>query len=87
MQVRFRVNLGTVDAGAAGLDAKKCQAGMECEVPDAAGEWLVKKGIAVVVKTIKGVAPAPAITAPAKDEPKPAPLAAKFTKPTSDKES
>jgi hypothetical protein len=51
----MRVNLGTVDANAHGLDADKCQSGMEANVSSDAGTWLVENGHAELLD-VKGVA-------------------------------
>jgi hypothetical protein len=67
MFVRFRVNLGSIDAAKLKLDHKQCQLGAEVDVPDAAAEWLCKKGIAEPAeRKVKGVAKQPEVTAPAK---------------------
>lgn len=58
MKVRLRVNLGSMDASSHGLDHEKCQAGMEPDVDDAQGKWLVESGIA---EEICGVAKPAAI--------------------------
>lgn len=47
MKVVMRVNLGSIDAKAHGLDHTKLQQGMEAEVGKDAGEWLLKEGHAV----------------------------------------
>lgn len=63
MRVRLNVNLGSVDALSHGLDHNECQAGMEPEVDNAQGQWLVENGHAVEVKgvakpaAIQGVPP------------------------------
>jgi hypothetical protein len=61
----MRVNLGTVDAKAHGLDADKCQAGMEANVSSEAGTWLVEHGHAEPLD-VKGVAKPAEIQAPRK---------------------
>jgi hypothetical protein len=66
MRVSFKVNLGSQDAElVGGLDFRKCRAGMQLEVSDEAGEWLVSHGIAEQLETtpkpIVGIAPKPAI--------------------------
>lgn len=83
MLVRFRVNLGSRDAESLGVDFRKCSAGMTCDVPDAAAQWLVKRRIAEPV-TVRGVAKPAEIS-----QSKPAPLAAKVkpSEKTNDKEA
>jgi len=49
MRVKFRTNLGSTEAAARHLDYSKSCAGMEADVPDATGEWLVKRGVAEAV--------------------------------------
>lgn len=49
MRVKFRVNLGSTDAGRVSLDFRDCCAGVEREVSDVAGNWLVSRGIATEV--------------------------------------
>lgn len=73
MFIRFRTNLGSVDAAALAeqtgqsVNAKDCTIGNEMQVKDAAGDWLVSKGIAEQVeKNVKGVAKQSELTAPSK---------------------
>lgn len=47
MHVVFRTNLGLADATKLGLEFKKCQIGMEADVPKDAAEALLKAGTAV----------------------------------------
>lgn len=81
MKVRFKTNLGTMDAKALDLDHSKCCDKCVCDVPEAVGDHLVKRGIAEVVPpAIKAVPPAPEISAkadPAQQVETKAPLAAK----------
>lgn len=49
MIVKFRVNLGSIDAAQVQLDYRQCQQGMELEVESSVGEWLSKRGIAEAV--------------------------------------
>jgi hypothetical protein len=58
MKVRMITNLGTVHAGLIGVDPTKCQDGMEVDVNDAAGQWLVRNRKAVAVE-VKAVPPEP----------------------------
>lgn len=53
MRVKFRVSLGSRDAEKHSLNFRECEQGMECDVSDAAGEWLVRKGIASEIATPK----------------------------------
>lgn len=46
MKVRFRTNLGSIDAGRIGVDYKRCTYRAEVDVSDDAGKWLVANGIA-----------------------------------------
>ncbi len=57
MLVRFKTNLGSIDAAAIGVDYKECLLGMERDISDApvvktkegvisAAQWLVTRGIA-----------------------------------------
>ncbi len=57
MLVKFRTNLGSEDGNAHGLDYTKCQIGMQLDVPEATGKWLIERGIAET--TVKGVAETP----------------------------
>lgn len=52
MFVRFKVNLGSVDAQGLKLDFRKCATGMEAECSDAAGGLLIAKGIATEVVAV-----------------------------------
>jgi hypothetical protein len=74
MKIVMRVNLGSIDAKAHGLDHSKLQQGMEADVSKGAAEWLIKEGHAVpaskVVKepdppapvvNVAAVAPRPAV--------------------------
>lgn len=63
MIVKFKVNLGSIDAKALDLDFKKCLVGESVECEERAGKWLVNRGIAVDV------------TPKAKSEPAPSPVA------------
>ena len=66
MKVRFRTNLGSIDAANLGLDHRECQYGKVVAVSDAVGKVLTDRGIAEAVEeTVKGAAKTPAITAPA----------------------
>lgn len=56
MLVRFKVNLGTNDSIPLGLDYKLCGKGMELDVAEKAGAWLVAKGHAVEVEEVQAVA-------------------------------
>lgn len=67
MKVRFRVNLGSMDATALSLDWTKCRSGEELDVNKETGELLCSKGIAEpATESVKGVAKQPSITAPGK---------------------
>jgi len=84
MLVRFKVNLGSVDARHHNLDFAKCCEGMICDVPEKTGQWLVAKNIAELA-AVRGVAKAAEIA-----ESKPAPLTGRgkqSDKPTPDKEA
>jgi hypothetical protein len=60
MLVKFKVNLGSMDAAIHRLDFRKCTKGTTLECSDEAATWLVKKGIASEEVTIEAVAkPAP----------------------------
>lgn len=62
MRVRFKTNLGSIDARKLGLDYTKCQSGMTCEVGDEVGEKLLSGNLATrVAETIKAVPDKPAI--------------------------
>lgn len=61
MLVRFKVNLGSLDAEPLGLDFHKCQEGMEVECSDKSAAWLLAKNIAEEVKVLKGVSAPPSI--------------------------
>lgn len=77
MLVRFKVNLGSIDASVVGLDFRACTEGSELEVSDKAGAWLVGKGIACEVhrpKPLKAVPPPPEILATPEPEPIVAPV-------------
>jgi len=64
MLVRFRVNLGSHDARRHGLDFSRCCKGVECDVADRSGQWLVSRGIAVEVpKVVKGIPDQPSLVA------------------------
>lgn len=66
MKVRFRTNLGSIDAADLGLDHRECQYGKAVNVADEAAEILIARGIAEPAEqTVKGVAKSPAIAAPA----------------------
>ena len=60
MFVRFKVNLGSADALRLNLNFTKCMTGMETECSDAAGAWLVARGVAT---EIVGIAKPAAIQA------------------------
>lgn len=73
MLVRFRVNLGSVDAKevndktGARLEFQNCQIGAEHDIREEAAEWLIQRGIVEPVdRRVKGVAKQSEITAPAK---------------------
>lgn len=67
MKIKFRVNLGSVDAAGLKLDWSECKQGSELDVSKATGELLCERGIAEpVTETVKGVAKQPSITAPGK---------------------
>lgn len=79
MRVRFKVNLGSIDAKDIGVDYRQCQLGTECDVPEKAGRWLVSKGIATEeLPSVRAIPAAPAIAqsqpASIKSDAKPAPL-------------
>lgn len=63
--VKFRVNLGSIDAERLQLDYRECAAGMERSVEDAAAKWLEDHGIihAVPAETVKAVPAEPEIQA------------------------
>lgn len=65
MHIRFKTNLGSRDASRCGLDFRECLAGATAEVKEAAGNWLINRGIAESVsqkpKAVTGAAPRPAI--------------------------
>lgn len=87
MRLKFKTNLGSKDAELVGVDFTKCQKGMELEVSDKAGEWLIKNGIAAeVAKQIRGVAPEPELAKEVQPTIKAMPPVGK-AKPTSNKES
>ena len=67
MLVRLRVNLGSQDASLHGLDFTKCQAGMEPNVDEAAGKWLLESGLA---EAVRGVAKPAAIQGVPPESPK-----------------
>ncbi len=71
MRVRLKVNLGSLDAAAHGLEHAKCQAGMEADVADAAGKWLIVQGHAESLEAVKGVAKAATVEAVPPETPKP----------------
>lgn len=60
MKTRFNVNLGAMDAAKLDLDFKQCTIGAEVEVNDAAGRWLIERGVAVNVTPPKPT-PVPAV--------------------------
>ena len=67
MKVKFRTNLGDRDAKALGLDGAKCTEGSVVSVSESAAELVISQGIAEAVekpKTVKAVAPKPAISKP-----------------------
>jgi hypothetical protein len=74
MNVRFRTNLGSMDAQAvnhkygADVDFKECVVGAVVNVTEAAAKELCDRGIAELVEPtkVKGEATKPSITAPAK---------------------
>ncbi len=70
MIVRFRVNLGSTDASALKLDFQECQQGMELEVSDEAGQWLITKGISEQVSEINGMSKAAALQGVPPETPK-----------------
>lgn len=75
MRVTFRDNLGANDAGRLGLDFRLCTSGAECDVPEKAGQWLVKKGIARVLPVaIRAIPEEPAIMAAEVTQPESAPV-------------
>ena len=88
MRVIFKVNLGSLDAARFQLDFTKCQTGMELEVKDEAGEWLVSRGMATKVapQPVLGVSAPPAIAEVSKPTIKAEPVQAK-AKQSSHKES
>jgi hypothetical protein len=62
MLVKFKLNLGSRDAESRCLDSKQCGKGMECEVSEEAGQWLIRRNFAVeITKTVKGIADRPEI--------------------------
>jgi hypothetical protein len=64
-KVKFRVNLGSRDAGCCGLDFAKCTADSEVYVSEDAAKWLTSRGIAVEVdepKKVKAIAKDPEVT-------------------------
>lgn len=52
MLVKFKVNLGSLDAERQRLDFRKCVKGAEVECSDDAAAWLVAKGIATAVVAV-----------------------------------
>lgn len=70
MIIRLKVNLGSHDASAIGVDFQQCQQGMTPEVSDSAGEWLISRGIAEPVREVRGVAKAAAIQGVPPETPK-----------------
>ncbi len=70
MLVKFRVNLGTNDAIVCGLDHNQCHDGLEVEVSDEAGQWLITKGIVEPVVEIKGLSKAAAMEGVPPETPK-----------------
>lgn len=67
MRVRFRNSLGSRDAERHSLDFRECVQGAERDVSEAAGQWLVRKGIATEVvlelpREIKAVPELPSIS-------------------------
>jgi len=86
MRVKFKVNLGSRDAEKHSLDFKQCGEGMEGDVSESAGAWLVRNGIAGEVhRELRGVSAEPAIADASepsiKAELKPTPTAAKKSAP------
>lgn len=78
MRVLFKVNLGSLDAARFQLDFTKCQTGMEVNVKDEAGAWLVSRGIAVEVpQPVRGISAPPAIAEASKPTIKAEPVVAK----------
>lgn len=72
MVVRFRVNLGSMDAEKLQLDYRECQLGMELKVTQDTAEWLVSREIAepkdieapaAATKVIQAVPKAPEVKA------------------------
>lgn len=62
MRVKFKTNLGGIDATAIYLDYSKCCIGMEVDVSDAIGKSLVDRGVAETVdQPVKGVAKSAAV--------------------------
>lgn len=58
MKVKFRVNLGSRDAGPLGLYFEKCRTGETVDVGDDAADWLIKRGIAEQVDATRSTRPA-----------------------------
>lgn len=52
MLVKFKVNLGSMDAQRHRLDFRQCLEGAEVECNDEAAGWLVAKGIATEVVAV-----------------------------------
>ena len=63
MVVRFRVNLGSMDAEKLQLNCRECQLGMELKVTKDTAEWLVSRGIAEPTDIDAPTAPAKVIQA------------------------
>jgi hypothetical protein len=75
MRVRFRVNLGIIDAKT--VNAKtgsqvnwaECKIGAELNLSDSAAKWLLDRGIVEACESpVRGVAKPSKITAPASNE-------------------
>lgn len=66
MLVKFRVNLGSIDAAKYQLDHTACREGCEVEVGDDAAKWLASRGIVEPLpeaKPVVGVAKSAEINA------------------------
>lgn len=69
MQVKFRTNLGSIDAGKLKIDWTKCKLGDVLDVETSVGETLVRSGIAEEIpakplpEKIKAVPKAPEVGA------------------------
>jgi hypothetical protein len=70
MHIRFKVNLGSSESSKLALDFRQCRVGDRCEVSDAVGESLVKRGIAEEIVIKAEAKPAPIAGVPKKELPK-----------------